>query len=179
LARQEPEINFKIEPLDDGHDRAAFSCNVEDLDHYLRKRAGQDMKKRVAAVFVATADGKTIAGFYALSAHMLNLGELPEEIAKKLPRYPNVPATLLGRLAVSKDWRGRGLGEFLLMAALRQALAGTKHVASAAVVVDAKDAAARQFYEHYDFLPLPSQPARLFYLMKTIAALFPAHAPEK
>lgn len=171
-------ISFKIEPLDDRHDRAAFSCDQEDLDRYLHRQAGQDMKKRVAAVFVATADGKTIDGFYTLSAHMLNLGELPEETAKKLPRYPHVPTTLLGRLAVSRDLRGRGLGEFLLMDALRQALVGTRHVASAAVVVDAKNEAARPFYEHHDFMPLPSQPTRLFYLMKTIAALFPAHVPE-
>jgi len=151
----------------------AFSCGVGELDRYLQKQASQDLKKRVAAVFVATEDGKTIAGYYTLSAHMLNLGDLPEEVAKKLPRYPNVPATLLGRLAVSKQFGDRGLGEFLLMDALRQALAGSQRVASAAVVVDSKNDDARRFYERYDFTPLPSQPMRLFYLMKTIAALFP------
>lgn len=174
----EPEFNFNIEPLNDHHDRAAFSCDVEELDRYLHKQAGQDLKKRVAIVFVATNDGKTVAGYYTLSAHMLNLGDLPADVAKKLPKYPNVPATLLGRLAVSKEFRGRGLGEFLLMDALREALAGTKHVASAAVVVDSKTDDARQFYERYDFIPLPSQPTRLFYLMKTIAALFPNDARE-
>jgi predicted GNAT family N-acyltransferase len=175
----EKEFNFKIEPLDNDHDRAAFSCEKEDLNRYLQKQAGQDLKKRVAAVFVATNDGKTVAGYYTLSAHMLNLGDLPERIAKQLPRYPNVPATLLGRLAVSTKYRGQGLGEFLLMDALRQSLAGTKHVASAAVVVDSKDHEAREFYEHYDFTPLPAQPMRLFYLMKTIAALFPGDAPSE
>jgi predicted GNAT family N-acyltransferase len=175
----EPEFNFKIEPLDDHHDRAAFSCEVEELNHYLHKQAGQDLKKRVAVVFVATEDGKTVAGYYTLSAHMLNLGDLPAEIAKKLPKYPNVPATLLGRLAVSKEFSGRGLGEFLLMDALRQALAGTKHVASAAVVVDSKSDNTRGFYQHYDFIQLPTQPTRLFYLMKSIALLFPEDAPEK
>jgi len=177
LADSKPEFNFKIEPLNNHHDRAAFSCDVEELDRYLLKQAGQDVKKRVAVVFVATKDGRTIAGFYTLSAHMLNVGELPEEVAKKLPRYPNVPATLLGRLAVGKEFRGRGLGEFLLMDALKQSLASTQYVASAAVVVDSKNDAARRFYERYDFMSLPSQPTRLFYLMKTIAALFPDDAP--
>src|SRR5437764_12459784 len=89
------ETPFRIEPLHDRHDRAAFSCGVEPLDHYLRTQAGQNLKKRVAAVFVVTPDGKTIAGFYTLSAHMLNLNDLPAGIANKLPKYPHLPTTLL------------------------------------------------------------------------------------
>lgn len=166
------EILFQIEPLSDHHDRAAFSCGVEPLDFYLHKLAGQNLKKRVAAVFVATSNSKTIAGFYTLSAHTLNLHELPTDVAKKLPRYPHVPATLLGRLAVDRSFRGQHLGELLLIDALKRALRGAKHVASAAVVVDAKDDLACAFYKRYDFAPLPSQPNRLFYLMNTIAQLF-------
>lgn len=166
------EPAYRIEPLHDRHDRTIFSCGVELLDHYLRTQAGQNLKKRVAAVFVATPDSKTIAGFYTLSAHLLNLGDLPAEIAKKLPKYPLLPATLLGRLAVSLDFRGQRLGEFLLLDALRRALAGSKQVASAAVVVDAKDENASAFYRRYDFVSLPAQPTRLFYLMSSIARLF-------
>jgi hypothetical protein len=73
---------------------------VDSLDHYLRKQASQDVRKKVAAVFVLTPDGITVAGFYTLSAHQVNLSDLPIELAKKLPRYPFVPATLLGRLAI-------------------------------------------------------------------------------
>jgi ribosomal protein S18 acetylase RimI-like enzyme len=177
LTQKTQHSHFRIEPLDACHDRAAFSCGIEELDRYLRKQAGQDLKKRVAAVFVATADGSTAAGFYTLSAHMLHVGELPAAVAKKLPRYPNVPVTLLGRLAVSKEFQGQGLGELLLMDALRQSLLGSQLVASAAVVVDSKNDEARRFYEKYDFIPLPSNPTRLFYPMKTIAALFPSDAP--
>jgi ribosomal protein S18 acetylase RimI-like enzyme len=166
------ETVYRIEPLHDRHDRPAFSCGVEPLDHYLKTQAGQNLKKRVAAVFVATPDGKTIAGFYTLSAHLLNLGDLPAEIAKKLPKYPHLPTTLLGRLAVNLDCRGQGLGEFLLLDALRRALAGSRQVASAAVVVDAKNEEASAFYRRYDFVPLPAQPTRLFYLMSSIARLF-------
>ena len=166
------EVPFRIEPLGHRHERAGFSCGVAPLDHYLQKQAGQDFKKRVAAVFVATPNGRTIAGFYTLSAHMLHLGALPADIAKKLPRYPYLPTTLLGRLAVSIDFRGQRLGELLLLDALKRALVGTGQVASAAAVVDAKDEQACAFYKRYDFTPLPSQPNRLFYLMSTIERLF-------
>lgn len=177
MTEESPEIKYRVEPLRDGHDREAFSCGVEDLDDYLHRQAGQDLRKRVAAVFVATPDTKTIAGFYTLSAHTLRLGDLPAEVARKLPRYPDLPATLLGRLAVSRDFRGQRLGEFLLMDALRRALIGSVQIASVAVVVDAKDDAARKFYERYDFVSMPEQPNRLFYLMKTIAGLFSGDVP--
>jgi ribosomal protein S18 acetylase RimI-like enzyme len=166
------EITYQVEPLHDRHDRTNFSCGVGPLDYYLRTQAGQNLKKRVAAVFVATPDGKTIAGFYTLSAHLLDLGDLPAEIGKKLPKYPHLPATLLGRLAVGLDFRGQRLGEFLLFDALRRALAGSMQVASAAVVVDAKNEEASAFYRRYDFISLPTHPTRFFYLMSSIARLF-------
>jgi predicted GNAT family N-acyltransferase len=163
---------YRIEPLAEKHNRASFSCGVEALDRYLQKQASQDVRKKVAAVFVITPDGETVAGFFTLSAHVVRLDDLPESFAKKLPRYPNIPATLLGRLAVSKDFRGQGVGELLLLDALRRALANTSEVASAAVVVDAKDQKVREFYLRYGFVPLPSQADRLVYPMKTIQKLF-------
>lgn len=107
-----------------------------------------------------------------MSAHVLNLGDLPDNVAKKLPRYPNVPATLLGRLAVSIDFRGRSIGELILLDAFKRVLANTQEVGSAVLVVDAKDERAREFYLRHDFIPLPSQPNRLFYTVKTIEKLF-------
>jgi ribosomal protein S18 acetylase RimI-like enzyme len=137
----------------------------------LYRQAGQDVSKHVAAAFVVTPDGETIAGFYTLSAHVINLGDLPDSIAKRLPRYPNVPATLLGRIAVSVDFRGRGIGELLLLDAFRRVLANTQEVGSAVLVVDAKDERAREFYLRHDFIPLPSQPNRFFYSVKTMEKL--------
>jgi predicted GNAT family N-acyltransferase len=154
------------------HDRAAFSCGIEALDNYLKKQANQDVAKRVAICFVLTPDGKTIAGFYTLSQYSVDLEKLPEEIARSLPKYPEVPATLLGRLAVSEQFRGQGLGEYLLLDALHRSLDQSRHVASAAVVVDAKDEAAKRFYEHFEFLSLPDTPNRLFLPMRTIERLF-------
>ena len=172
MNQRQDEITYRIEPLVARHNRAAFSCGVEALDAYLRKQAGQDVSKHVAAAFVITPNGVTIAGFYTLSAHIVNLGDLPDHIAKKLPRYPNVPATLLGRLAVSQDFRGQGLGELLLLDALKRVLGSIREVASAVVVVDAKDERAREFYVRHDFMPLPLRPNRLFYPVRTIVKLF-------
>lgn len=173
MSKKHVETQCRIEPLGDKHDRAAFSCGAEPLDRYLQKQAGQDVSKRVAAAFVITPDGTTIAGFYTLSAHLVNLADLPGSVAKRLPRYPNVPATLLGRLAVSENFRSQGIGELLLLDALKRALGNTDEVASAVVVVDAKDESARRIYLRHDFMPLPTQPNRLFYPMKTIEILFP------
>lgn len=163
---------FVVESLASVHDRDGFSCGVEILDQYIRTQASQDIRRHTAAVFVITPDRKTIAGFYTLSAHMLKLPDLPVALAKKLPRYPNVPATLLGRLAVNTAYRGQGIGQLLLLDALRRALRNSSTVASAAVVVDAKDDAARQFYLHHEFIPLASARNRLIYSMNSIALLF-------
>ncbi len=166
------QSGFRVEPLQKAHDRAAFSCGIEVLDEYLKKYASQDVEKRVAVCFVLTPDGKTIAGFYTLSQYSVNLVELPEKIARKLPKYPEVPATLIGRLAIAGSFRGKKLGEFLLLDALHRSLQQSKQVASAAVFVDAKDEAARRFYQHFNFMSLPDTPNRFFLPMTTIANLF-------
>ena len=128
------------------------------------------MERKLAAVFVLTVDGKTVAGFYTLSAHSILAAKLPEGVAKKLPRFP-LPVTLLGRMGVSVELHGRGLGKFLLMHALERAWMGSQKVALWAVVVDAK-AVAREFYLKHDFVALPLQGDRLFLAMGTIELLF-------
>ena len=168
----ENKLTTFIEPLAKHHDRAAFSCGVKALDQYLQKQATQDVKRHVAVAFVLTPDSKTIAGFYTLSQYAIELDVIPEEIARKLPKYPLVPATLLGRLAVSAKFRSLRLGEKLLMDALCRSFQGSRQLASAAVVVDAKDDAAATFYRKYGFLKLPKVANRLFLPMGTIAELF-------
>jgi ribosomal protein S18 acetylase RimI-like enzyme len=172
LAAQPPATpHFIIEPLGASHDRAAFSCGVAPLDKYLHTQASQDMKKNLAAVYVLTADSKTIAGYYTLSAYSVGLDKIPEEIARKLTRMPEVPATLVGRLARSNAFRGQGIGEILLIDALKRSLANSKHVASWTVMVDAKDANAVAFYKKYGFMDIPATANRLFLPMETIAKL--------
>jgi ribosomal protein S18 acetylase RimI-like enzyme len=172
LTEQRKEPRFVIEPLVEKHNRAAFSCGVETLDSYLHKQASQDARKRAAVPFVATAEGQTIAGYYTLSQYAIALDAIPEEVAKKLPKYPMVSVSLLGRLAVSTEFRGQGVGEFLLMDALYRSLASSKQIASAGIIVDAKDEAAARFYKKYGFLELPKIEKRLFLPMGTVEQLF-------
>jgi ribosomal protein S18 acetylase RimI-like enzyme len=169
--KQAPD-GFRVEVLARAHDREAFSCGADALDLYLKRYASQDVSKRASVCFVLTPDGATVAGFYTLSQYSVDLVRLPEAIASKLPKYPEVPATLLGRLAVDEKFKGRKLGEFLLLDALHRSWQQSKQVASAAVVVDAKDAAASRFYLRFNFIELPGTPSRLFLPMQTIAKLF-------
>lgn len=173
---QGQQSKFVIEPLGLQHDRAAFSCGVDALDTYLRKQAGQDLKKYAAVPFVITNDGKTIAGYYTLSQFAIELDAVPPEVAKRLPKYPMVPATLLGRLAVATAFRGQKLGETLLMDALHRSLQSSRQVASAAVIVDAKGASVASFYRKYGFLDIPKVERRLFLPMGTIEQLFASGA---
>jgi GNAT superfamily N-acetyltransferase len=178
VIQNERHPQFRIAPLGDQHNRRAFSCGVQPLDRYLHNQAGQDIRKHTAAVFVLTPDGETIAGFCTLSAHIVNLGDLPEKTSRKLPRYPNLPATLLGRLAVSLDFRGQGIGQLLLLDAFHRTLATSADIASLAVVVDTKNEASRAFFLHHDFIPFPSNPNRLFYPVASIKQLF-ASKPDR
>ncbi len=163
---------FHVEPLGDRHDRESFSCGVPELDKYLLQQAGQDARRRIAAPFVLLDHAGAIAGYYTLSAYAIRVTELPADIAKKLPRYPMFPATLLGRLAISREYQGKKLGQMLLMDALQRSLRSTTQVASAGIVVDAIDERARLFYLHHEFISLPDHPNRLFIAMRTIEKLF-------
>jgi predicted GNAT family N-acyltransferase len=178
VAEERLTFPFRVEPLSSKHDRAAFSCGEAVLDTYLRTQAGQDIKKRVAAVFVLTPDGTTVAGFYSLSQYSVELGAVPDEVARRLPKYPLVPATLLGRLAVARDYRGRGLGEHLLMDALKRSLDASKLIGSDAVVVDAKDENAATFYSKYGFIQLPRIPHRLLLPMRTVEEMMKTGDPS-
>lgn len=162
---------FRIEPLSDRHDRTPFTSGVEPLDRYLKRQASQDVRRRVAACFVLVAgEDPALIGYYTLAASSIALIDLSEKLAKRLPRYPNVPATLMGRLAVDERCRGRRLGELLLLDAFRRAL--ESEIASCAFIVDAKDETAARFYGRYRFLPLVQGGRRLFLPMAEIANLF-------
>ena len=168
--RNEREEKLRVEPLASSHDRSGFESGVEPLDRYLRTQASQDARKNMAAPFVLLLANGTIAGYYTLSSTSVQLAELPAQTVRKLPRYPLVPATLLGRLAIDRRQQGKGYGRFLLADALYRA--SRSEVASFAVIVDAKDEGARRFYELESFLPLLDQPMKLFRPMADIRRLF-------
>jgi len=164
----------RVEPLGRHHDRDAFACGEPALDLYLKRQASQDVKRRVAAVFVLVGDKpETIAGFYTLSAHAMAFGALPAAVAAKLPRYPEIPTLLLGRLARDLGFRGQGIGELLLFDALKRALGSSRTVGAFAVVVDAMNEKAAQFYLSYGFQPVSDRPSRLLLPMATIERILP------
>lgn len=164
------EEALRVEPLGSSHDRSGFESGVEPLDRYFRSQAGQDARKNMAAPFGLVLPDGRIAGYYTLSSTSVQFGELPEQTVRKLPKYPLVPATLLGRLAVDRRRQGKGYGRFLLADALYRAV--QNEIASFAVIVDAKDDNARRFYEREGFVPFPDRPMKLFRPMADIAVLF-------
>lgn len=162
-----------IGPLEKAHDRKSFDCGNEDLNRYLREQARQDAEKRVAAPFIFTQLGDSkVLGFYTVSSSIISVDELPPDLMKRLPRYGQLPVTLLGRLAVDHSARGQGVGEFLLVDALRRSLEAAQQIAAMAVIVDAKDERAEIFYRHFDFQPFQQTPLRLFLPMAQIAKMF-------
>lgn len=154
-------MDVRIRPLDDEADTTGFVCGETALDEYLKRYATQDIKRGVARVFVASPAKAlpVVVGFYALSAASIAAETLPEQWRKKLPRYP-VPAALLGRLAVSQQAQGCGLGSILLADACKRVTAASETLAVAAIVVDAKSPKAAAFYQHFGFIELPGRPAR-------------------
>ena len=164
------EETYRVEALTEGHSREGFSCGIEALDRYLHHQARQDAEKRVAAPFVLVGEDREaqVLGYYTLSASIVTVDQLPAATAKRLPRYPQLPVTLLGRLAIDQRVRGRGFGEFLLMDALAKSLDATETIASMAVLVDAKNQAAEDFFRHFGFQPLEGQLRRFFVSMKHI-----------
>lgn len=156
-------VRYRIRSLDGACDAAAFRCGQAALDEYICRYASQDIRRNVARVFIATpeSDSHRLAGFYTLSAGSVRCSDLPESLAKKLPRYP-VPVALIGRLAVDSEFQGKGLGSILLVDACQKIKHASATLAMAGVIVDAKDVPTGDFYRHFGFQALPGCAARLF-----------------
>ena len=162
---------LKVEPLGPHHDRTSFSCGEPPLDRYIRRQASRDARRRVARVFVASGDpSERIAGYYTLSAASFEKDNLPAELARRLPHYP-VPAAVIGRLAVDLRSQGSGLGEALLLDAIRRVVRAADTIGVYAVAVDALRDRAGAFHERYGFVPFPSQPLRLYLPLRTFERL--------
>lgn len=154
------EAPFQVFALHSSHDRAGFQCGSDPLDRYFQQHVSQDIRRRVTACYVAVSNDQRIAGFYTLASASVLLADLPGTMAKKLPRYPLVPAVRMGRLAVDQKYKGLGLGGALLADALAHAVRA--EIAAYALVVDAKDESAAAFYRHHGLAALFQQPMTLF-----------------
>ncbi|MBI4026959.1 MAG: GNAT family N-acetyltransferase [Verrucomicrobia bacterium] len=172
-------MSFRFEPLASNHDRESFACGEPALDDYLKTRAKQDARRYIAASFVMVdeADSKTIAGYYTLSAYAVDVSEFPDEVTKKMPKYPKLPAMLIGRLA--RDQKFPKTGDLLLFDALRRASAHVASIAAMAVVVDAKNDRAKDFYQRHGFIPVQNLPGKLFIPMSTVQTVLEQHGFQK
>lgn len=151
---------FRVEPLTAAHDKSGFCCGVAVLDRYIRELATQDIRRQISNCFVACDAAGAIAAYYTFAAASFPMPDLPPEDAKRLPRYALLPAGLIGRLAVDQRFRGRRLGNALVIDAARRAAGADPAVY--ALVVDAKDEPAALFYEHLGFRRFVSRPMSLF-----------------
>ena len=167
-------MGIKIERLERFHNRNDFDCGVKELNNFLTKYSFQNQKSHISKTFVAvddeqaTANEKNVLGFYTLSTGQINFDVLPKGI--KHPRYP-VSIARLARLAVDLKCQGRGVGGFLLHDALQKIKTVSQVVGIFAVVVDAKDAKAKSFYERYGFVSLQETDLTLCLPMKVIDQL--------
>ena len=161
-----------IAPLGRQHDRKSFDCGENSLNQYLHRYANQDIRRRVNRVFVASPPDapRQVIGYYSLSAGNLDATALPESFRRRLPKYP-VPVVLLGRLAVAESRQRTGLGSILLADALQRIAQASQVMAVYAVVVDALNDQAAEFYQQFGFVHLPSQPLKLFLPMESISTL--------
>ncbi len=157
--------SFIIEKLA-AHRRDGFACGADVLDRYLREQAFQDVRRLMASCFVAVAPGSDeVAGYYTLAATSVLASALPAETLKRLPRYPLLPAAMIGRLAVDQRFHGRGLGGAMLADAAMRVLNSDSR--AFALMVDAKTESAAAFYRWHGFRPLPSLPGSLFLPLAT------------
>jgi GNAT superfamily N-acetyltransferase len=166
-------VKYLTENLSSHHNRADFSCGKESLDNYIKTQSTQDIKRKLSACFVLPDfEGNSIKGYYTLSNCSIPLDHVPKAFRSKLPEsYKNIPATLLGRLAINLKFQKQGIGKLLLIDALRRSYDISKVIGSFAVIVDPLDNDAEKFYANYGFIMLPGS-GKMFLAMKTIAQLF-------
>lgn len=163
---------WTVEPFDkQRHDRTGFDCGVPALNEWLATKISQFEKRGLARTYVLVEDGQTsVKGYYAISNHTVVYEALPKDQAKGLPQI-DMHVVLIGQLAVDSKITGQGLGEFLLLDALRRAEYLSTKIGIQAVEVDAINEAAISFYEKYGFVSLEDDSRHLFLPIKVIRKL--------
>lgn len=165
-------MSYLTVPLESGHQKKDFNCGTPLLNNYLHTQAKQDVKRKLATCFVLV-ENKIVKGYYTLSSASVSREALSEKIKKKLPpSYTYLPVTLLGRLAVDVHYKGKGLGELLLLDALKRCYeVAVFSIGSMAVVVDPIDDTAKGFYSKYGFIHLPGS-GKMFIPIEMLSSLF-------
>jgi GNAT superfamily N-acetyltransferase len=166
-------MSYLIIPLDTKRDRKDFSCGKDLPDNYFRKQVNQDVKRKLAVCFtLIDEESSNIAGYYTLSSNSISNNLIPDSYRKKLPKsYSSIPTMLIGRLAIDKNFQGKGIGKLLLIDALKRCFDTSDTIGAFAVIVDPLDLEAEKFYEKYGLIILPDS-GKMFLPMKTIKELF-------
>jgi GNAT superfamily N-acetyltransferase len=153
------------------HNAKSFNCGNDALNQFIHQYAIQQQKKRVGRTFVAINEDNEVLGFHTLSAGSVRYEDAPMSLVQGLPKYP-IPTTILGRLAVHKSQQGKGLGGLLLKDALLRVLEASQNLGIVAILVDAKNEKAANFYKHYGFIAFENRPYTLFMHLETIATAY-------
>jgi GNAT superfamily N-acetyltransferase len=164
-----PNAERYIEKLRRDHEVETFNCGEDTLNRFLQRFALQNQQSGASKTYIARV-GVKIVGYYSLSVGQVVYEDAPSRLAKGLARYP-IPIMLLARLAVDVSWQGKGIGSGLLKDAMIRTLNAADIAGIRAIAVHAKNERARQFYEHFDFVPSPSDPLHLFILLKDVRRL--------
>ena len=153
---------MQVRPLTGSHDRQGFDCGRQELNDWLRQVARQHQDKGLSKTFAASLEDAPdrICGYYALTLAELESRHLPEAWQKKLPC--RIPGVRLGRLAVDKQYQGKGLGELLLVDALTRTQRIYTEAGGIGLFVDAIDAQAASYYQRFGFIASPDNPLLLF-----------------
>lgn len=161
---------FSLELLQRKHQRHLFDCGQPEVNGWLHTRAMQHQDKRLSATKVLIDQDRAVTGFYTLATGQVDFGDLPADLAKKLPRRA-LPVAVLAWLGVSKTRQGEKLGNLLLAQALRDCHEAGQTFAFVAVILDCIDDRAKAFYQRWDFAEMPGQPYRLFLSSQTLTAM--------
>lgn len=159
----------RIAKLGTAHDPAHFDCGNEALNSFIRRHALSGQRASISQTYVAVI-GERIVGYHTLVVSNVTYEGAPQRLAKGIPRYP-IPVLLLARLAVDRRWQGQGLGAALVADAARRTLQVADIAGVRALLVQAKDAAAKRFYTHLGFEPFPGEPLVLYRLLKDLRAM--------
>ncbi|MBD2624947.1 GNAT family N-acetyltransferase [Trichormus variabilis] len=161
-----------IELLNKSHNRESFNCGNEILNQFLKRTARQHIQKGISRTFVLveTEQPQTIIGFFTLSICEVKTEKLPPQLSKKYPT--KVAGVKLARLAVSQDWQRQGIGEILMIEAMKRALVISDNAGVIGLFVNAKDEKAQAYYQRYGFVSLVDIPLEMFLPLETVKQLF-------
>lgn len=175
----EDQPPFTIQPFDPKtHDRTAFSCGVTQIDNYLKLTAKKGSKADVVRIWVVIDADSSIVGFYGINMHAVDIKDMPANYAKKAMKHGMLPAAFIAMVGVDKTQQGNGIGSALVADALNRIARVSEEIGTCVVMLDVfddgdTDAVARRkkYYEEFGFIPLPSQPLRLFMAVETARTL--------